>query len=524
MQTFLWPAAGRARRALLVATGLAALSIAPQAAATPPNVPDQSWAPNGRVSAIARIGRTVYIGGSFTAVVENGGAGPGVLSRDHLAAFDAITGAPTEWAPSANDEVYALVASPDRDRIYVGGRFTSIDGSSRSRLAAISPFGAGELDSGWQPPTSSASVLAIAASSDKVYAGGFFTTVGGEDRSKLAAFSAEDGALDPDWDPSADAVVRTLALSEDETRVFAGGDFTTVSDAERRSAAAMAAEDGALIDSWRPDPGQSVFDLAPADSTVYAAVGGRGALEAGWGALAAWGADDGALHWLKTSSGDFHALAVAGDALYAGGHGYYFEGQRRGQLVGLDRGNGRLIAEWSPNVGGEAGGGVWALSTRGNSRLAAGGDFTTVGAGRQEHYAQWTGSIGTVPPPAPGSNTAGSTVLLDVTPPRVSGFRLVRTRRRPLRRAFRYRLSEPAAVRITIERVRNVRTGRRVRFRKVGVLRRAGRLGLNRVPFNGRIGSRKLRRGRYRATIVATDAAGNRSKPKRLRFKVRKRS
>jgi hypothetical protein len=44
--------------------------------------------------------------------------------------------------------------------------------------------------------------------------------------------------------------------------------------------------------------------------------------------------------------------------------------------------------------------------------------------------------------------------------------------------------------------------------------------GANRKRFSGRIGKRALKPGRYRATLVATDAAKNRSKPKRLLFKV----
>jgi hypothetical protein len=44
--------------------------------------------------------------------------------------------------------------------------------------------------------------------------------------------------------------------------------------------------------------------------------------------------------------------------------------------------------------------------------------------------------------------------------------------------------------------------------------------GANRKKFSGRIGKRALRPGRYRATLVATDAAGNHSRPKRLAFRI----
>lgn len=85
-------------------------------------------------------------------------------------------------------------------------------------------------------------------------------------------------------------------------------------------------------------------------------------------------------------------------------------------------------------------------------------------------------------------------------------------RARFARRAFRFSLSEPAVVRITITRV-----GRR---RSSGTLARTLKAGSRRVAFSGRIGRTALRRGRYRARLVATDAAGNRSRAVTVRFRL----
>ena len=67
-------------------------------------------------------------------------------------------------------------------------------------------------------------------------------------------------------------------------------------------------------------------------------------------------------------------------------------------------------------------------------------------------------------------------------------------------------LSEPATVRITIERRRKPARGRRT-------LTRPGRAGLNRLRV-------RLRRGAYRARFTAVDAAGNRSRTATLKFRV----
>src|SRR6185503_8128882 len=93
---------------------------------------------------------------------------------------------------------------------------------------------------------------------------------------------------------------------------------------------------------------------------------------------------------------------------------------------------------------------------------------------------------------------------------------------------FRFRLSENAAVRIVVARklagrrkgkrcvapTRKLRRAKRCsRFKTKHTLRRAkGVAGLNRVAYSGRVGTTKLRPGTYRATLTATDAAGNRSR------------
>jgi hypothetical protein len=102
--------------------------------------------------------------------------------------------------------------------------------------------------------------------------------------------------------------------------------------------------------------------------------------------------------------------------------------------------------------------------------------------------------------------------------------------------SIKYTLSEPASVTFTVRRARKgrkkagrackpaARRGRRcTSYKTVGRLtRKAGTL-RNSTLFSGRIGNRRLKAGRYQATAVATDAAGNRSKPKRVKFRIVRR-
>lgn len=136
-------------------------------------------------------------------------------------------------------------------------------------------------------------------------------------------------------------------------------------------------------------------------------------------------------------------------------------------------------------------------------------------------------------------------------------------RRAPVGTSFRYTLSERSTVRISIAAAkrgvkirrrgalrcgaatrRNRRTllrqllrskpslrGRALRralrkrrctvYGKGRALVRAGRgPGRVKTPFSGRIGRRALRPGLHRATLTATDPAGNHSRPRRVRFRV----
>jgi len=90
-------------------------------------------------------------------------------------------------------------------------------------------------------------------------------------------------------------------------------------------------------------------------------------------------------------------------------------------------------------------------------------------------------------------------------------------RRVPVGTTFRFRLSEAATARIAIQRKR----GRK--WKTVGTLKRRASTKPKRVAFSGRLRRKALKRARYRAVLVATDRAKNRSKPRRLGFKVVRR-
>ncbi|WP_051684390.1 PKD domain-containing protein [Blastococcus sp. URHD0036] len=97
----------------------------------------------------------------------------------------------------------------------------------------------------------------IVASPDgsRVYVGGDFTTVDGVARGHVAAFSTATGALVTGFAPTSNRPI--LALAATATTVYAGGDFTTAGGQTRTRLAAFSASTGALT-AWAPSADNTV--------------------------------------------------------------------------------------------------------------------------------------------------------------------------------------------------------------------------------------------------------------------------
>jgi hypothetical protein len=351
----------------------------------------QSWNPNANnwVYALAVSGSTVYVGGWFTQIGCNTGCSitGGPFTRNRLAAIG-TDGSLQGWNPNASNSVNALAVSGST--VYAGGAFTTIGGQARNRLAAIHTDGS--LQS-WDPNANNI-VYALAASGSTVYVGGQFTNIGGATRNRLAAIHT-DGNLRP-WDPNANDVVRALAVSG--STVYAGGAFTCFgncpsgtegSDKWTRNRLAAIGTNGNL-QSWNPNASSTVQALAVSGSTIYAGgdfitIGGitrkrLAAIEFGGTCLTAY--NPSCLHsWDPDANGNVNALAVSGTTVYAGGSFTTIGGTPRNRLAAI--GTDGSLQSWDPNVGGST---VYALAVSGTT-VYAGGSFTTIGGTTRNRLA-----------------------------------------------------------------------------------------------------------------------------------------
>jgi len=334
------------------------------------------WNPrlDADVHAVARSGLNVYVGGEFS--MGNG------APRSNAAAIDAGTGeVDLGWRADADGEVRGIAAADDGSTVYLGGVFSSVGGTTRRRLAAVDAA-TGEL-TGWDPKVSAA-VRTLVAEGDRVWVGGSFTTVGGVARPYLAAIDSGTGEVDVGFSPNPDGTVRALALSPDGATLYAGGFFSKIGGAQRDGAAVLDPETG-----WATsfDPGQIgsgviAVSLSPDGTRFYLSTTGNKTSQYA-------PASGNEPLWSIKSGGDVQAIAASAAEVYVGGHfSKLAQNYHRNRIGSLDAGTG-VPTSWNPGV--DSFWGVWALQVTGDS-LLVGGDFTRVAGKLQLHFARFSGT------------------------------------------------------------------------------------------------------------------------------------
>src|SRR5438128_2631663 len=213
------------RSAMILLSAVAA-SLYAYGAASAQSVREDFYVTNGTVNAAVLSGGTLYIGGAFTQVGPATGGGVPI---------DATSGTPVSGFPKVLGSV-AAVAPDGSGGWYIGGSFTSVGGAPRSNVAHIL---ADFTVSAWNPNADGA-VSALAVRGTTVDSGGEFSGGAGQPRSRAAALDAVTG-LATAWNPTAtgssNAYVSALAVSG--TTVYAGGAFTSIGGQPRTYMAAL---------------------------------------------------------------------------------------------------------------------------------------------------------------------------------------------------------------------------------------------------------------------------------------------
>lgn len=324
----------------------------------------------------------LIVGGNFTRV--NGEERRGLLRLRADGSLD------PNWRTNTDGTVHAL-AIDSADGIYAGGRFRNVDDAtnSYSRSAAIKLRGNGTVIDAWSFPADFGSevyALALSGPAD-LYVGGHFDAAG---RQNFVKATQSSGGLQAGFSPpQPSGAVNAIAVTQDGSAVFIGGDFFNVGATYRAGLAKFAGTNGALM-SWTADIRPMIWigsvktlGFGNSGSSLY--VGGYY-----WGIgdcwecnyLASVSVDSGAVspQFRPWPNGPVYSLyvwdyVVDDPAIYVGGAFSAIGGGLRNNAAKLSI-DGSADVLWNPSFDGP----VNALTSSGTANLAVGGGFNRIDA------------------------------------------------------------------------------------------------------------------------------------------------
>jgi hypothetical protein len=341
------------RRALLLGLSLGTVLCARPATAR--LVDEQLWniGPGSSVSAMALLGDTLYLAGSFVSIGPS--TGSGIVT-------DPLAGAETRRFPKVAGKV-ACAVSDEQGGWYIAGEFVGVGGLARTNLAHI--LASGRVDA-WDPAPDGG-IRTIELSRGILYVGGDFHRVAGASRRSVAAFHAATGRLTA-WDPSPDGNVWVLYASRPVSHreacrngdrvILVGGEFAFIGGQRRANLAAVDPSSG-LATTWDPGPDYRVRALAQMEDTLFIGgnfynVGGQvrpllAAVNLESGRLLTWSASiQREPEWPYDGGPRVTALALRERVLYVAGAFTSLGGNARAGLGAVDAASGAATV-WNPH-------------------------------------------------------------------------------------------------------------------------------------------------------------------------------
>lgn len=299
---------------------------------------------------------SLYAGGSFSQIAG--------ATRRGAAALDPNTGEALAWNPRIAGEVLSLVIA--EEKIFAGGDYSAVGAwsSNGGQVDAVT----GDLFFSEQFPDGTVRA-AIADGNGGWFIGGEFTKVGFTPRSRIAHINAL-GEL-TDWYPGdLNSIVRSFELLGN--RLYVSGDFSSIGNEPRNGLAVLDAQSAEVL-PWSTFPHGNIDDILVHNDVLY--VGGNfthiGSIPRQ--RLAALDPFTGEVLPLSISAfGSISALEVMGDTLFFGGNFTSVNGTQRNRIACLSIGSGELLG-WNPNANNT----VLAMA-RLNNTLYVGGTFTSI--------------------------------------------------------------------------------------------------------------------------------------------------
>jgi len=328
---------------------------------------------NGKVSAVAVSGGSIYAVGSFTTYRGQ--------PAERVAKLDLATGnldTSFTQATGASGDVIALAISGSS--LYFGGYFETYRGLPAQNLAKVD-LTTGNLDTVFTQATgANATVYCLVVSGTSLYFGGLVTSYRGQPAPRLVKVDLTTGDLDTTFTQGLGPNTIVFSLAVSGPSLYVGGSFTTyrAQPALRLAKVDLATGDLDTTFTQAVGPGNVVYSLAASGSSLY--VGGifttyRGVAAHGLAKVdLATGDLDTTFTQATGANAGVYALTIFDSKLYVGGVFNTYRGQNAERLAKVDLTTGNMDATFTQTTG--ANGGVYAFCISG-SLVYVGGVFTT---------------------------------------------------------------------------------------------------------------------------------------------------
>jgi hypothetical protein len=321
---------------------------------------------------------------------------PSTVPADFIFAFNLSTGAidPNFTPVIDKGPIYSLAAGPN-DTVYLGGDFTTINGTTATGIAQLSVTPGqstdGQLVSGFTGQVTNGEVDSVAYDgANALYVGGKFSKTDGKNDSRLVRLNATTGALDTTFkftfaDPVAGQSlgVKSLALTPNGATLAIAGTWQQINGQSISRVALINTGGGlgdtAALDNWASpwlaiacshqtnyvndvdfSPDGSYFVIA---DTGFKTTGGSAVCDAAARFETSGTGTDIQPTWVNYTGGDtLHSVAVTSNVVYIGGHNRWandFCGNNRpceantvleDGLSALDANTGLALPYWHPQT------------------------------------------------------------------------------------------------------------------------------------------------------------------------------
>ncbi len=313
---------------------------------------------SGEIWDMEVIGSRVFIAGSFTSIRnKTGNTTP--LAQPYLAAYDYRTGqVDRTFRPTFDGSVSAVEASPS-GRLYVGGRFHTVNGVIRNKVARLNVTTGAAVSGFTFPRVTDNPVTALEATDTAVYVGGRFTRINGVAMTGLVEVDGQTGVVDPTFDNQLSGgigvggalTVQDLVLTHDEKELLVVHTGRKIDGQDRLGVGLISTTTQQLLpwrtrlwDQYLPTVGgvQRIYtgDIAPDDSYFVVASGSGGDRPPISDTAIAFpiaGGDFVEPLWVARCFDSVYSVAITEQAVYIGGHFQWNESPTANQpWPGLD--------------------------------------------------------------------------------------------------------------------------------------------------------------------------------------------